>query len=355
MALILCIFLSLCSPCICCYYYLFYFCYGESGWERDRTRVSIWFYYCSDETAVKAVKAYVGAFGYILSDVSDRFLWISLLYVLRVMWRILDITSHIFLMTLIWAAIGGTALTVKVGIEALAFCILCWRTQQWELLFGVVALVVSTTTDELRNISMRVGVYRTTTNIMFMILITVWFHVDFECPRCPSYESRERLFSRLSMKIIFIYTWCGVIMSPVCFLLLVIKKAFQNEASNSRDLEKMVKTKNYDGILEMQLYAGRYYVYDGGFDEGNKTNLLMLAMQQHKSAVISHLMEIYDADKYNETDGKERNILDYYVTSVEESQARIRMTRNLMKIYAKYPKLRSAEEEFSIFLCACYQ
>eukprot|EP01083_Nonionella_stella_P047776 127895_1 len=328
--------LCVCSPLIYC-------------WDRSRACG----YGCLNSTqhAVEAaLNMYKRPFTYIFSDLSDRFLWISLLYILRVIWRILDVTSHIFLMTLIWVAIGGTALTVKVVFEALAFSILCWRTQQWELLFGVVALVVSTTTLQLRKISIRIAVYRTTTNVIFMTLISVWFYVDFECPRCPKYESRNDLFhDGLAIKSMFIYTWCAVIMSPICVLLLVINKAFQNETSNSRDLKKMIKAKNYDGILEMQLYAGRYYVYD----EENQTNLLMLAMQQHKSAVISHLMKIYDADKYNETDIKERNILDYYVRSVETSQAR--MTKNLMKIYTKYPKLCSKEEQFSIFLCACYQ
>eukprot|EP01083_Nonionella_stella_P047777 127896_1 len=340
-ALVLCV----CSPCIFCYYMFCADCCCTCCYTMVDT---------VGKALQKAANACERAFDYILSDLSDRFLWISLLYMLRALWRILDVTSHIFLMALIWIAVGGTALTVKVAIEALAFCILCWRTQQWELLFGVVALVVSTTTPELRKISIRIAMYRITTNIVFMILISVWFYVDFECARCPTYESRKGSFDGYMspIHIMFIYTWCAVIMSPICVLLLVIKRAFQNESSNSRDLEKMVKAKNYDGILEMQLYAGRYGVYDD-FDGGNETNLLMLAMQQHKSAVISHIMKIYDADKYNETDAKQRNVLDYYVTSVETSHAR--MTKSLMKIYAKYPKLCSHEEQFSIFLCACYQ
>ena len=69
----------------------------------------------------------------------------SWLYIFRVIWRILDVTSRLFTMLLIWLVIGGLSLGIIIGFEFILFIALCIKTKHWELIFGIVALVVSLT------------------------------------------------------------------------------------------------------------------------------------------------------------------------------------------------------------------
>eukprot|EP01084_Bolivina_argentea_P066460 121139_1 len=159
---------------------------------------------------------------------------ISLFYMLRFIWRIFDISSQIFLMTLIWIAMGGVILTIKVVIESFLLLVICITTKQWELLFAIIAIVVSTTTDELKNISIGIGIYRNVTNIIFMILISIWFYVDFECLKCTEYVYRKTFVDNSVIFTIFIYTWIAVFVSPICIILLIKYNVFKSQTSTSR-------------------------------------------------------------------------------------------------------------------------
>ena len=75
----------------------------------------------------------------------DHYRWISWWYILRLIWRILDVSSRIFICTLSWMVIGGYALTAIICIESVVFLGLTLKTKHWELLFGIVALVISLT------------------------------------------------------------------------------------------------------------------------------------------------------------------------------------------------------------------
>ena len=78
-------------------------------------------------------------------NIKDHYQWISWWYVLRYIWRILDVSGRIFICTLCWMAIGGVSLTVIISVESVFFLALAIVTKQAELLFGIVALVISLT------------------------------------------------------------------------------------------------------------------------------------------------------------------------------------------------------------------
>eukprot|EP01084_Bolivina_argentea_P209408 356703_1 len=191
---------------------------------------------------------------------------------------------------------------------------------------------------------MTIGVYRTVTNFIFIVLISVWLYVDFECWKCTPFEDRqlESIFS------IFIYVWITVILSPICMILLVKHNVFMENTSTSRDIQQMIDANNYNGILEMQLYKQKYDIYDM---QNNKT-LLMLAVQENKPTIISYL--VGKNNQYNQIDTDGKNILDYYVQSHGHNDtSNNAMVDTLRIIYEKHPNLHS-KHKFTIFLLACY-
>ena len=79
------------------------------------------------------------------AKIKDDSQWISWWYLLRYLWRILDVSGRIFICTLFWISIGGVPLTVIISIESVMFLTLSIYTGKWEFLFGIVAMVISFT------------------------------------------------------------------------------------------------------------------------------------------------------------------------------------------------------------------
>ena len=199
------------------------------------------------------------------TDIDDHYNWISWWYILRFLWRILDVSSRIFICTLCWMSIGGLSLTLIISIESVAFLILVFKTKQWELLFGIVALVISFTNgmflsypytqnvfvcifvydliyiDTATMISWGIAIYRTISNMILMILVTIWFYVQFECPKCTDYVEREELMANNAVFGIFIYCWICTVLTPAIMCILFAMEIFEEETSLSRDLEQMIK------------------------------------------------------------------------------------------------------------------
>eukprot|EP01084_Bolivina_argentea_P130831 230977_1 len=295
-------------------------------------------------------------------------------YELRVMWRILDVSSHVLLMVFIWIAIGGTALTIKVACESLIFLFICIKNNKWELLFGLVALVISRATYDLDIMSKRIFAYRTICNFMFIIMITIWLYIDFECPRCTKYNQRKELISTQIIFTFFIYIWIAIILNCVCFMILITEhtvqiettdengnkhrqnagiQIFQHGKSNSRQMNEMINTNNIDGILEIQLYGNNYGIYN----QEQKATLLMLAMKENKVAVVSYLLNNMESKLFMTTDIHGANILDWYcdghkIKDMKHIQKRQWMTNILQKIYEMEPSLLNKTGKNAI-ICGC--
>ena len=73
-----------------------------------------------------------------------HFEWMSMLFALRFVWRVLDVSSIIFVRCLCWIIVGGTVLTAIISIEAIGFMTICATQKRWDWLFGIVALVAIT-------------------------------------------------------------------------------------------------------------------------------------------------------------------------------------------------------------------
>ena len=121
-----------------------------------------------------------------------------------------------------------------------------------------------------------------------MILVTIWLLVGFECNKCTDYMDRA-LFAESTSTIygMFIYCWISVILSPIILSILLRYNIFKGGATKSRDLQQMIDSNNYDGILEIQLYAEQYGVYD----KTQGVLLLALALEHHQLSIVSYLMK----------------------------------------------------------------
>ena len=137
------IVIIICCPCIVClgmYSMLNY----EGGYEnKDNLYDYGAFEMFNDLVGYLRIKAF--------SDQWKSTRSFSWLYIFRVIWRILDVTSRLFSMVLIWLIIGGLSLGIIIGFEFISFIVLCIKTKHWELIFG--CIIDARFVDDIRYIS----------------------------------------------------------------------------------------------------------------------------------------------------------------------------------------------------------
>eukprot|EP01084_Bolivina_argentea_P140984 247770_1 len=216
---------------------------------------------------------------------------LSWLYVFRVAWRILDLTSRLCIMILTWIVVGGVSLTAIILAEFITILVICIKTKHWELIISIVAVVVSLT-EKTKKISATMFCWRTIENLIMLILITIWLFSPFDCSKCTDYVDRQP-FSKptSSMFKIFIYCWVSAVLSPTILIILFSYKTFVVGATTSRALDQMIVAKNWNGILELQLYAQQYGIYDSKTQE----ELIELATKVDRTAAVAYLLKNYCA------------------------------------------------------------
>eukprot|EP01083_Nonionella_stella_P215162 774642_1 len=244
------------------------------------------------------------------------------LYVFRVIWRVFDVSNHILVMSLLWIAVGGFYVAIKVGFELVIFVFICYKTNQWEFLFGLVALVVSVATPQLHKMSWYFLLYRTMTMVAGCIVVSMYLDV---VPGWVLYIWLALLFSTSASVL---WLWPG----------LVDSNLFEKGKSSSRDLKDMIKANNEHGILEMQLFCNQLGVYD----EEKRMTLLMLAMKAQIAPAVLYILNNVDADYLRRCDAYHCNVLDY-LCWLYTGDPSILVTRILYKIYQIDPALVCAQ------------
>ena len=230
--------------------------------------------------------------------------------------------------------------------EVIGFSVICIRTKKSDLIFGITSLIVDRKHEK---VSGWIFVYRTSSNLILMTLITIWLTVDFECRRCTDYAMRAEYERDASILTILVYSWLSVVAVPIISILLAVTFGiFTQKASKSRELKDMIAAGNYDSILEMQLYNSKFGVYD----EENGITLLMLAFQEERGPIISYLLMLDFQEEWSRKDAKERCILDYYMMNrSSDEEINSSMTKSLLKVDQKL-NLKDRDGR-DAFLCGC--
>eukprot|EP01083_Nonionella_stella_P141912 438103_1 len=146
---------------------------------------------------------------------------ISWSFVCRYIWRILDVSSRIFICSLLWLSMGGWYLFIIIIGEGLELLCICICTKRFEFLFGIVAVVVSKSVEITQKISIWWMIYRCVTNVVLMSVITVFTYTDIDCWKCASYDERGKFISsNLAVRIMLIYCWVAVVSVPILSIYL---------------------------------------------------------------------------------------------------------------------------------------
>eukprot|EP01083_Nonionella_stella_P021578 59810_1 len=280
---------------------------------------------------------------------------VSWTFILRYLWRIGDVSSRILIVTLLWLVLGGAALSIILATESIIILTISAKTKRTEFLFGMVATVVSKSSAAAKRISAGLMLYRCVTNLIFMSIITSILYSSNKCWKCSTYEERQKYLSSDSVVVpILIYTWITIALTP-CLSIYLTKQIFIGEKSTARRMKDMIRSQDWDGIVEMQAYKGAYGVYD----EETKENLLMLAVKCHYGKLVSHIISGYRVD-VTQTSASGATILDYIMSTIENRDAK-KSEQNkkyinelLMHIANNCPNILTADGNGNVLYVSCY-
>eukprot|EP01083_Nonionella_stella_P080552 221420_1 len=253
-------------------------------------------------------------------------------YAVRVIWRIFDVTSNIFVMVFLWIGVGGLWLAIKVGFEVLFVAIMALfdgmglignashgfkHESQFNLfLTGLIATVIHINEDG--NIQSKIAVFivfRWLSNIAILTLICLFLTdvVDVSF----GVAERNIIVHQPATFILFVYTWLSTIMSMLCLTALRFYGVFNDDGTSaSRNLDNMIKENNHTAIFELQLFSNKHGVYDAKC----RKSLLMLAAEVGNVSLMRYIAA-KDDTYFLEYDGSGRNVFYYLLFGLSKEDA----------------------------------
>eukprot|EP01084_Bolivina_argentea_P055346 101480_1 len=176
-------------------------------------------------------------------------------YAMRKLWRMLDVTSRIFILSTIWISVGGYFLSIYLFFEFVVLLIISWRLGKFEVLLGIVGIIIVNDSEKLK---ISFPIYRYLMNILLLILCTVFISMNY-CvpflPNCPNFEYRKLLVIESTFGfIIYIYNWTAVVISSI--LLYVIFVDTESSKTVERDFKSIIisgDSVKYDELMAFGL------------------------------------------------------------------------------------------------------
>ena len=183
-------------------------------------------------------------------------------YILRVFWRLMDITLRIFIMCLIWLLMGGFTVGFIICVEFLFLIALSIYYNSFTFMEGLISTVVAHGTYQARFWSNFITMYRFITNFSFLILIFCFnYYVDEigdSCTLCNSYEARVSYSTNNWVVGLFYYSLVAGILSPMIFKFVLYNNI--EPRSSERNLKDLIASCDINGIRELQHFG--WLIYD---------------------------------------------------------------------------------------------
>jgi len=170
-------------------------------------------------------------------------------FVRVILWRFVEITCRVFLLVLIWANLGGAALSIILTFETLiCFFIACGYKSVEPL---CLVMYISWTRPShvegtvYEKTHFKFLKYRFSSPFLYLFLVTIFATVDFGAPLVPAFEDRNGITVGETLgQNILIYAWVASCVWPS--VLYIIKKQDVFGGFLPRDLMYYMKSFRYE-------------------------------------------------------------------------------------------------------------
>eukprot|EP01083_Nonionella_stella_P064383 167718_1 len=185
--------------------------------------------------------------------------FISLPYVLRCVYRLCDVSSHMFIYSLLWLTVGAAPMIALLMLDFVIILTLILKCKMNDLLLGVIS--TRFTRDPSRAaIYFAFNTYRFIVHLTCLVYITIVGYSSV-CPDCIQPEVQLLYFDRLDTTVlgIVMYAWCSFLLCVIMFAAFHVNcfVFVEVSGSNDRTIDNMMKSGDIDGILDAISYGYR--------------------------------------------------------------------------------------------------
>ena len=141
---------------------------------------------------------------------------------LRVLFRILDVSHRILLLSLFWIVCGGFPFAMLVALESTILVAVAIRNRSIIVLQGSVTTVLEFGGALQAFSALWLNFRFYIENVILIALITAFLYSDIECARCISYEERRAFILDDSFGFtIYVITFLCIVMLTFSFYLIL--------------------------------------------------------------------------------------------------------------------------------------
>eukprot|EP01083_Nonionella_stella_P140444 430713_1 len=159
----------------------------------------------------------------------NKFPWINHLnwrYVVRVLcWRFCEISSRVFILVLLWVAVGGFSLAIILTVELCACFILCFLGEGVIVLGNMLYYTMAAVHKVPYLVLESAATYKVASPFIFLTLITIFCTEPFEAPKVDDFAVRNEVTYVPFKLFMLIYSWIASVIwvSSVIYKYLVEK------------------------------------------------------------------------------------------------------------------------------------
>eukprot|EP01083_Nonionella_stella_P043282 116780_1 len=194
-------------------------------------------------------------------ECSSRFPFVNCRYIIRVLWRFLEISSRIILLCLMWIDLGGLSVFIVLTAELIYLSVICFGLQSIGVMGNIIYLVAaySNKKSEQWAISMTrlYWSYRVLSSYLYLMLVTVFAMGKFDEPKINDHRTRhaQTIENKVGLAI-FVYCW---IVTPIWqWIGAVIVFDYGNISSVGRDLDQLLEDGKLLDVLELISFGAKF-------------------------------------------------------------------------------------------------
>eukprot|EP01084_Bolivina_argentea_P022228 41316_1 len=182
-------------------------------------------------------------------------LCINPLWIVRVLWRFLEITSRIVLLAVVWINLGGLSVFIILGLECIYLSIVSFGLGTVDLMGNVIYLMAANSTKKSEYWAVTMTkvfwAYRVISAYLLLVICTIFAIETKTDPHyVPDYETRnEQTIVNSTGRALFIFCWVS---TPIWqWIGAIAIFDFGNLASVGRDVAQLVINEQFLDVLEL--------------------------------------------------------------------------------------------------------
>eukprot|EP01084_Bolivina_argentea_P053397 98010_1 len=192
--------------------------------------------------------------------------FMSLSFFIRVLYRLLDVSCHMFIYALFWLLMGAVPLFLLLCIDMMITLVLLLKYNMNNALSAIIATQFCRSTDSKKRVACLIfNIYRFSSHLICLLCITIIGYTNMKCSFCSD-NTKLQYFSGvyahgsgLSVFVVYTYSWCSFLIT--LFLYIGFYFYFfvfvELGVSNDRTIQTMKISGDIDGILDAIAYGYR--------------------------------------------------------------------------------------------------